>query len=90
MTPLACVALVLVSTLGARPDLPAPLAAAPVRLAAWAAAQLDVDHDLEASALQAMDWRAPHRLAAVLHADDPVLLASSRGAAQMALDVMAR
>ena len=38
--------------------------------------------DLEASALSAMDALAPRRLAIILHADDPLLLASSRGAAQ--------
>ena len=35
--------------------------------------------ELEASALKALDLIAPHRLAAVLHADDPVFLESSRG-----------
>ena len=65
LTPLACVALVLVSTLGARPDLPAPLAAAPVRLAAWAAAQLDVhphQHDVlhlrRAERAMTRDWNS--------------------------------
>ena len=39
--------------------------------------------------MQALDWAAPRRLPAVLHADDPVLLASSRGGAQKSLQVLA-
>ena len=52
--------------------------------------ELRANQDLEASALLAMDRVAPARLAAVLHADDPVLLGSSRGAAQAAVEVLAR
>ena len=36
--------------------------------------------DLEASALRAMDILAPARVVAILHADDPVFLSTSRGA----------
>ena len=46
----------------------------PATLAAWP--------QLEASALAALDGLAPRRLVAILHADDPVLLASSWGNAQ--------
>ncbi len=44
--------------------------------------------DLEASAARALDLEAPRRLVAILHADDPVLLASSRGALQQTLDLV--
>ena len=44
--------------------------------------------DLEASALRALDLVAPLRLAAILHADDPVLLSSSWGGAQQSLDIL--
>ena len=50
---------------------------------------LAMDEDIEASALRAMDLLAPVRLAAILHADDPVLLSSSWGGAQQSLDVLA-
>ena len=45
--------------------------------------------DLAASCLRALDQTASLRLALVLHADDPVLLSSSQGAAQQALECMA-
>ena len=45
--------------------------------------------DLEAAALRALDLSAPSRMAAVFHADDPVLLASSRGEAQFTVDLCA-
>ena len=45
--------------------------------------------DLEASALRALDLTAPRRVAAVLHCDDPVFLASSRGALQHTLNTIA-
>ena len=45
--------------------------------------------DLEASALRALDLLAPTRLVASFHADDPVILASSKGALQNSLDVLA-
>ena len=44
---------------------------------------------LEASALRAMDLHAPARIAAVFHADDPVLPASSAGALQESINAMA-
>ena len=44
---------------------------------------------LEASALKAMDLAAPRRLAAIVHCDDPVLLASSRGEMNMILSLLA-
>ena len=52
-------------------------------------AEIDSDPVLEASALEAMDRKAPRRLAAILHADDAVLLSSSLGAASAALVVLA-
>ena len=52
-----------------------------------AVADLVADACLEASALAALDLAAPRRLAAILHADDPVLLTSTRGAAQRSLQV---
>ena len=45
--------------------------------------------DLEASALKVIDLLSAERLAALLHADDPVFLASSRGELQNMLDVIA-
>ena len=48
------------------------------------------DSSCMASCLRAMDLGAPSRLVLVLHADDPVLLSSSSGAAQAALDCMAK
>ncbi|CAE7805313.1 unnamed protein product [Symbiodinium necroappetens] len=53
-------------------------------------ALLDDDPDLEASALQALNDSAPWRIAAILHADDPVLLGCSRGALQQSLNLLAR
>ena len=44
---------------------------------------------LEASAARAIDLESPFKLAAILHADDPVLLGSSRGTLQCSLDVVA-
>ena len=44
---------------------------------------------LEASALKALSDLAPHRLAAILHADDPVLLGSCRGELQRSLHIVA-
>ena len=41
---------------------------------------------LEASALRALDLIAPIRIVAVLHADDPVFLGSSRGGLQLTLN----
>ena len=45
---------------------------------------------LEASALKALDDHAPMKLAAVLHADDPVLLSSSFGGATLIQELMAQ
>ena len=50
---------------------------------------LQADPTLEASALKALSDLAPHRLAAILHADDPVLLGSSRGELQRSLRIVA-
>ena len=50
---------------------------------------LAVQPDLEASALQAMNDVAPWKLAAILHADDPVLLGCSREAVQRGLNKLA-
>ena len=47
---------------------------------------LDNFPDLEASALRALDLAAPVRVVAILQADDPVLLGSSRGALQAVVD----
>jgi hypothetical protein len=44
---------------------------------------------LEASGARALDVCAPERVAAVLHADDPLFLASSAGELQRTLDFMA-
>ena len=44
--------------------------------------------NLEASALKALDLAAPQRMIAILHADDPVLLESSRGALESAAGIM--
>ena len=53
-------------------------------------ADLDNDCTLEACALKALDLSAPRRLVAVLQCDDPVLLASSRGEANVVLAKLAR
>eukprot|EP00973_Karenia_brevis_P049449 6860647-Karenia_brevis.AAC.1 len=53
------------------------------------AALLDQSLDLEASALRALDLSDCNRLAALLHADDPILLSSSAGAAQSVLNIVA-
>ena len=50
---------------------------------------LVADSTLEASALKALSDLAPHRLAAILHADDPVLLGSCRGELQRSLHIVA-
>ena len=47
------------------------------------------DPTLEASALAALDAAAPRRIGALLHADDPALLASSWGGARRSLQVLA-
>ena len=52
--------------------------------------ELAFSPDLEATALLALDWSAEYRLVAVLHADDPVLLASSLGGAQTVQTVFAK
>ena len=52
------------------------------------ASLLSVSSDLEASAARALDLESPFRLAAILHADDPVILGSSRGALQSSLDIV--
>ena len=44
--------------------------------------------DLEASAARALDLESPIRLVAILHADDPVGLGSSRGAPQSSMDII--
>ena len=49
---------------------------------------LDKNVVLEASALQALNDLAPWKLAAILHADDPVLLACCRGALQLCLETL--
>ena len=49
---------------------------------------LDENFVLEASALQALNDLAPWKLAAILHADDPVLLACCRGALQLCLETL--
>ena len=49
-------------------------------LAAWP--------DLEASALKAMDLLAPRRLVAIFQADDPLLLATSRGELQAMAQIL--
>jgi hypothetical protein len=48
-------------------------------------ASIEQDANLPASCLRALDLTAGLRIALVLHADDPVLLSSSSGAAQAAL-----
>ena len=48
-------------------------------------AQIEADSTLEASALKALSDLAPCRLAAILHADDPVLLGCCRGEIQRSL-----
>ena len=53
------------------------------------AALLQNDATLAASALRAIDLSASKRLVAIFHADDPVLLASSRGALNETLAVLA-
>ena len=45
--------------------------------------------DMEASALRALDLETPVRLPCLFHADDPILLASSRGALQFVLNEVA-
>ena len=45
--------------------------------------------ELEASAAFALDRCAPHRIAAILHCDDPVFLASSRGGLQAIINIVA-
>ena len=52
------------------------------------AAELSGSATLEASALAAMDRVATRRIVAVLHADDPVFMASSAGVLQRAIDVV--
>ena len=52
-------------------------------------ADLSARPDLEASALKAMDWIAPARIAVLFHADDPLVLESSRGALQAAVNLIA-
>ena len=53
------------------------------------AATIADDPCLSALCLRALDCISPLRLALVLHADDPVLIGSSDGAVQYALDDMA-
>eukprot|EP00439_Symbiodinium_sp_Y106_P071520 s5564_g12.t2 len=53
-------------------------------------ALLDNNPDLEASALQALNDCAPLKIAAILHAHDPVLLGCNRGALQQSLNMLAR
>lgn len=50
--------------------------------------ELDASDDIEATALLPLDKAAPLKLAPVLHADDPVLLASSFGGAQKMQNVV--
>ena len=50
---------------------------------------LDENPNLEASALQALNDVAPLRIAAILHADDPVLLGCCRWSLQKSLDILA-
>lgn len=52
-------------------------------------AQLEGDNNLEAAALQALDVLATRRLVALLHADDPFFLGSSKGALQRYTEVLA-
>ena len=52
----------------------------PSLLSAWS--------DLEASALRAIDLMSSPRVPVIFHADDPVIVASSKGAAEEVLDVM--
>ena len=54
----------------------------PVLLRSWP--------DLEASALRALDLAAPRRVPVVLHCDDPVFLASSRGAMDQMLQIITK
>ena len=49
---------------------------------------LQADATLEASALRAINDLAPHRLVAVLHADDPVILGCCRGETQRSLNIL--
>jgi len=49
---------------------------------------LGANPDLEASALRAMDLEATVRVPCLFHADDPVFMASSRGALQATLDIV--
>lgn len=49
---------------------------------------LSVSSDLEASALRAMDLVAAYRYTRLLHADDPVLFASSSGELRRTLDLL--
>ena len=53
-------------------------------------ALLSANPNLEASALQALNDLAPLRIAAILHADDPVLLGCCKEALQQSLDILAR
>jgi hypothetical protein len=51
-----------------------------------AAAELEASSCLEASALRALDKLASIRVVAVLHADDPVFLDSTRGGLQQIMN----
>ena len=52
-------------------------------------AELAASPDLEATCARALDLYDPHRIPILLHADDPVFLASSRGEACRVLSVVA-